>query len=94
MITDFFTEDERPEIDNGLDPVSEILEVIFRSLIPFLMLALAIELTIIFGSPEELIFSRWYKLKDVVSVMLAYVVYRKRLHRMYMEIGDILNRYF
>lgn len=49
---------------------------LFRNLVPVLLTALAINLAIIFITPAEYSESLWFRLKDPLSLGLAYLIFK------------------
>ena len=69
------------EINN--DPLDDMIEKdlswCLHHLCPFLIIALAIDLTIIFTMPRQIALSGWFWLKDPLSLGIAWLISRKLL---------------
>lgn len=64
-------EPQRTAIDLAIE---RILFWSLNNLVPVLLIALTIDLTIMFTSPMEVAMSRWFWIKDPVSIVVAYLI--------------------
>lgn len=57
------------------DIMSDIVFLwIFRNVMPVLLIALLINIVIIFAVPAEVTMSRWFCLKDPLSIALGFII--------------------
>lgn len=54
--------------------IERVLHRLLRYLVPVLLTALVIDLTILFASPVEYAMSRWFWLKGPISIIVAYLI--------------------
>lgn len=61
--------------ENSIDTaVESALSWLLHNLVTVLLIALAIDLTIMFTVPVEVTMSRWFWVKDPVSIGVAYLI--------------------
>lgn len=61
--------------ENSIDTaVKSALSWLLHNLVPVLLIALAIDLTIMFTVPVEVAMSRWFWLKGPISIIVAYLI--------------------
>lgn len=61
--------------ENSIDTaVESALSWLLHNLVPVLLMALTINLTIMFTSPMEVAMSRWFWLKTPLSIAVAYLI--------------------
>lgn len=72
-IADESVEQEPQEISIDL-AVVKIMSWLLHNFLPAIFLALAIDLTIMFTVPVEVAMSRWFWIKDPVSIGTAYLI--------------------
>lgn len=65
----------REEYDDLM--LDEFFRWLFRNVLPVLVLALIINLTIMFTVPIEVTMSKWFWLKDILSIALGYFLVKE-----------------
>lgn len=61
--------------ENSIDTaVESALSWLLHNLVPVLLMALAIDLTIMFTVPVDVTMSRWFWIKAPVSIAVAYLI--------------------
>ena len=66
------SEIQKNSIDTAVE--SALSWWLLHNLVPVLLMALAIDLTIMFTVPVEVTMSRWFWVKDPVSIGVAYLI--------------------
>lgn len=72
---DSHVSEAREEYDNLM--LDEFFRWLFRNVLPVLVLALIINLTIMFIVPIEETMSKWFWLNDILSISLGYFLFKK-----------------
>ncbi len=57
--------------------LDEFFRWLFRNVLPVLVLALVINLTIMFTVPIEVTMTKWFWLKDILSIALGYFLVKE-----------------
>ena len=73
----FINEESEPvkNTDNQLHTaLTKVFRYLFYKILPVLVSALVINLTIMFTAPYEVAFSEWFWLKDPVSLVTGYIL--------------------
>ena len=68
--------EQEPQEDPIDKAVNRALSWLLRNLIPVLLISLVIDVTIIFTTPIEYTESLWFRLKDLASIGIAYLIYK------------------
>lgn len=68
-------EEEESIVENQFDAmIGRALHWLIRNLLPTLTLALIINITLMFVTPADIIMSRWFWLKDPLSIVAAFAI--------------------
>lgn len=61
--------------------IDEVFKWLLRNILPILICALTINLFIMFTIPVGATMSKWFWLKDLLSIIIGYVIVRTNRHR-------------
>ena len=86
------------EGENELEPTEEsfarkmelaIMEEMRKGLLPFLLTSIALMLAFIFLCPVELHKMSWFRFMEPISILVAYIIFYRRLAASYGRIRDL-----
>ena len=69
-------DEQEPQEDPIGKAVYRVMSWLLRNLVPVLLISFVIDVTIIFTTPVEYTESLWFRLKDLASIGIAYLIYK------------------